>query len=98
MQVPDFEKDVPLKMPSYDYRCTTCSERFEITRAMNSTAEECCPKCGGPAKRLFTPVGVAFKGSGFHNTDYKSRPSEETPPSCAAKKDGGPCEGCPAAD
>jgi putative FmdB family regulatory protein len=98
MRAPDFEKGVSPKMPSYDYRCTTCSERFEITRAMSSSAEECCPTCGGPAKRLFTPVGVAFKGTGFHNTDYKQRPKEDSPPSYPAKNDSGGCAGCPAAD
>jgi len=85
-------------MPTYDYRCTACSERFEVTRAMNSNAEECCPACGAPAKRVFTPVGVAFKGSGFHNTDYKSRPAEDSAPSTCAAASGGGCEGCPSAE
>jgi len=85
-------------MPSYDYRCTTCEERFEVTRAMGSSADECCPECGGPAKRVFTPVGVAFKGTGFHNTDYRVRPkADEAPSACPAKSDGG-CAGCPSAD
>ena len=86
-------------MPTYDYRCTGCDELFEISRPMGASGDELCPTCGSPAKRVFTPVGVAFKGSGFHNTDYKSRPSETTAPApapCAAKSDG--CKGCPAAD
>jgi predicted nucleic acid-binding Zn ribbon protein len=45
---------------------------------MGSTAEESCTDCGADAKRVFTPVGVAFKGSGFHNTDYRTQPSEPT--------------------
>lgn len=65
-------------MPSYDYRCSACEARFEVTRPMSSTAEECCPECGATAKRVFTPVGVAFKGTGFHNTDYRTRPAEPT--------------------
>lgn len=88
-------------MPAYDYRCTLCDERFEVTRAMGSSSEEVCPSCGGLSKRVFTPVGVAFKGSGFHNTDYKDRPSEKTEPApaCPAKKDGATaCSNCPAAD
>lgn len=77
-------------MPTYDYRCTACETRFEVTRPMGSTAEETCPDCGAPAKRLFTAVGVAFKGSGFHNTDY--RPSAVDSGSCAAKAEGS-CSG-----
>jgi len=85
-------------MPTYDFRCTSCSERFEVTRAMGGAVDECCPECGGEAKRVFTPVGVAFKGSGFHNTDYKPQaPSEDAPSACPAKSEGG-CAGCPAAD
>lgn len=87
-------------MPVYDFRCVECDERFEVTRSMGTTANECCPSCGSPAKRVFTPVGVAFKGSGFHNTDYKSRPKEETGAAspCAAKKESSSaCSSCPAA-
>lgn len=76
-------------MPTYDYRCTECDVRFEVSRPMGSSAEATCPSCGAAAKRVFTPVGVAFKGSGFHNTDYKPRPAETTG-SCAAK-DSGAC-------
>lgn len=88
-------------MPVYDYRCTECKTRFEVTRPMGSTAAEGCPSCGSPAKRVFTPVGVAFKGSGFHNTDYKSRPKSDSgaDTTCAAKKEGSSaCSNCPAAD
>ncbi len=85
-------------MPTYDYRCTNCPERFEVTRSMGSAAEECCPRCGAKAKRVFTPVGVAFKGQGFHNTDYKTRPSaDDAPAACPGKSEGG-CAGCPAAE
>jgi putative FmdB family regulatory protein len=92
-------------MPVYDFRCTICDERFEVTRSMGSTAEETCPACSAPAKRVFTPVGVAFKGSGFHNTDYRStgrsKPSAEKSdgaPACPAKIDGAaPCASCPSA-
>jgi len=85
-------------MPEYDFRCTACDEVFEVSRPMRSVVAECCPSCKAPAKRIFSPVGVAFKGTGFHNTDYKQRPTEEpasTP--CAEKKGASACEGCPAA-
>ena len=89
-------------MPSYDFRCPECDERFEITRPAGTAQNVCCPACGTLAKRVFTPVGVVFKGSGFHNTDYRSRPKDDTPapksdaPACAASADDG-CAGCPAA-
>ena len=87
-------------MPDYDYRCTSCQEQFEISRPMGSKDHPCCPACGSDAKRVFTPVGVAFKGTGFHNTDYRSRPKEDGPAaSCPAKKGESPsCASCPAAD
>lgn len=90
-------------MPTYDYRCTTCGCRFEHVRAINEVADVSCPGCGHEAKRVFTPVGVVFKGSGFHNTDYRPRPkSEESPAaakdSCGDAGTGKSCAGCPAAD
>lgn len=89
-------------MPSYDFRCPECDERFEVTRPAGTKDDVCCPDCGVPAKRVFTPVGVVFKGSGFHNTDYRSRPQADStppksePPACG-NSDGGGCAGCPAA-
>lgn len=87
-------------MPAYDYRCAACDIAFEVTRSISDTSAVHCPTCAGPTKRVFTPVGVVFKGSGFHNTDYRPRPkSEESPASakdsCAS---GGSCASCPAAE
>ncbi len=85
-------------MPTYDYRCTACENLFEVTRSMGQASDEHCPDCEAPAKRVFTPVGVAFKGSGFHNTDYKPRPEDKpAAPSCPSSGGSG-CSGCPAAD
>lgn len=90
-------------MPAYDYRCPSCDLIFELTRSLSDTSEVSCPTCGGPAKRVFSPVGVVFKGSGFHNTDYRPRPkSEESSPSgkdsCSKSGDSPACKNCPAAD
>jgi putative FmdB family regulatory protein len=91
-------------MPAYDYRCECCDTRFEVTRSFGDTAKAACPSCGASAKRVFTPVGVVFKGSGFHNTDYRKPPmdaaSSEKPASdaCPSAGSGASCASCPAAD
>lgn len=91
-------------MPTYDYKCAECEDVFEVTRASTDTSAVTCPRCGSAAKRVFTPVGVVFKGSGFHSTDYRSKPSEaapkkdEAPAPCGADKPaGGACASCPTA-
>ncbi len=87
-------------MPQYDYRCTVCATTFEVSRGVGQAGEECCPDCGAAAKRVFTPVGVHFKGSGFHNTDYRPKPAEsksaESGSGCAGSSGSSACEGCPA--
>lgn len=89
-------------MPTYDYRCSACDALFEVSRPMGSKDPEPCPGCGSETKRVFSPVGVAFKGSGFHNTDYRPRPAESgaaDAPACPAKSSSGSgCAGCPAAE
>ncbi len=56
-------------MPLYEYRCTKCNHKFEVTHQVGGSAGP-CPLCGGSAKRIFSSVGLIFKGSGFHTTDY----------------------------
>ncbi|MEJ5186549.1 MAG: FmdB family zinc ribbon protein [Candidatus Geothermincolales bacterium] len=57
-------------MPTYEYKCLECEHVFEEFHSASETREE-CPRCGGRLRRLFHPVGVIFKGSGFYTTDYK---------------------------
>jgi len=89
-------------MPTYDYRCVSCDTCFEVSRPLGETALVTCPECGSATKRVFSPVGVVFKGSGFHNTDYRARSGKDEPPppgkgSCASAGEGAACSGCPAA-
>lgn len=63
-------------MPRYDYRCAPCDARFEINRPIADRSPVACPVCGAAATRIFSPVGVVFKGSGFHSTDYRSAKAE----------------------
>ena len=65
-------------MPAYDFRCSECQTVFEVVRPIRSTEDETCPECGGETKRVFSPVGVVFKGSGFHTTDYRQVPGESS--------------------
>lgn len=90
-------------MPAYDYRCLACDVVFELTRPLSDASAVVCPTCGGATKRVFTPVGVVFKGSGFHNTDYRPRPKSEESSStgkdsCAAAGTSSSCASCPAVE
>ncbi|HET7010114.1 MAG TPA: FmdB family zinc ribbon protein [Anaerolineales bacterium] len=69
-------------MPTYAYRCDHCGVQFDRYQAFNETQLTTCPECGEKAlRKLFAPVGIVFKGSGFYATDHRS-PSGQT----AAKK------------
>lgn len=87
-------------MPAYDFRCTSCNTIFEITRRAGSAEAVHCPECDSDAtKRIFSPVGVVFKGSGFHTTDYRAKPPAEpapTKPCPSAGGDTSSCATCPA--
>ena len=59
-------------MPTYDYVCEKCGDRFEHFQKMSSEPLTVCSKCGGHLKRLIgSGVGIIFKGSGFYCTDYR---------------------------
>lgn len=59
-------------MPIYEYACTACGERTEAKQTFQDPPLEDCPHCGGKLRKLFSPVGIVFKGSGFYSTDAKS--------------------------
>jgi putative FmdB family regulatory protein len=61
-------------MPIYEYRCTRCDHQFEVTHGVSESLER-CETCGGPIRRVFSPVGIIFKGPGFHVTDYRKTPA-----------------------
>jgi putative FmdB family regulatory protein len=56
-------------MPIYEYRCEN-DHLFEVVQRMSDDPLEACTVCGAPVQRVFHPVAVHFKGSGFYNTDY----------------------------
>jgi putative FmdB family regulatory protein len=59
-------------MPTYEYRCLN-GHTFEVIQRMSDDPVETCEECGAPVERVFHPVAVHFKGSGFYSTDYKSK-------------------------
>jgi putative FmdB family regulatory protein len=59
-------------MPTYEYRCTN-GHAFEVIQSMSDDPVETCEQCGAPVERVFHPVAVHFKGSGFYSTDYAGK-------------------------
>lgn len=59
-------------MPTYNYKCTNCDNRFEARQRFSDDPLTECPVCHGFVRRVITPVSVVFKGSGFYVTDNKS--------------------------
>ncbi len=58
-------------MPIYEYECGSCQHRFELKQSFNAKPKAACPKCKKPARRVFHPAPIIFKGSGFYVTDHK---------------------------
>jgi putative FmdB family regulatory protein len=58
-------------VPTYQYACTACGERLEAVQSFTDAALTECPACGGALRKVFSAVGVVFKGSGFYKTDSR---------------------------
>jgi putative FmdB family regulatory protein len=66
-------------MPVYTYRCSNCGVQFEKQQSFSDQSLIRCPECGKRAlKKVYLPVGIVFKGSGFYATDHHS-PSGQSP-------------------
>lgn len=59
-------------MPIYEYRCLKCGHQFEKLQSISDAAVRKCEKCGERVTRIFNPIAIHFKGSGFYTTDYGS--------------------------
>jgi putative FmdB family regulatory protein len=62
-------------MPIYEYACTACGERTEARQTFADPPLTECENCGGSLRKLYSPVGIVFKGSGFYSTDAKKKSS-----------------------
>jgi putative FmdB family regulatory protein len=73
-------------VPTYQYACTDCGERLEVVQKFSDDPLTVCSSCGGRLRKVFSPVGIVFKGSGFYRTD--SRKSSEPAAASANGSDG----------
>ena len=60
-------------MPTYQYACTECGERMEAVQSFTDAPLTECPACSGALRKVFSAVGVVFKGSGFYKTDSRGK-------------------------
>jgi len=68
-------------VPTYQYQCTECGEALEVQQTFTEDALTVCPDCNGLLRKVFSAVGVVFKGSGFYRNDSRSTTSSSTPAS-----------------
>ncbi|MFD3803459.1 FmdB family zinc ribbon protein [Streptomyces sp. NPDC058619] len=68
-------------MPTYQYQCTECGEGLEAVQKFTDDALTVCPSCDGRLKKVFSAVGIVFKGSGFYRNDSRGSSSSSTPAS-----------------
>jgi putative FmdB family regulatory protein len=59
-------------VPTYQYRCTDCGEPLEVVQSFTDDPLTVCPACSGTLRKVFSSVGVVFKGSGFYRTDSRA--------------------------
>ncbi|MFF6778502.1 FmdB family zinc ribbon protein [Streptomyces sp. NPDC012637] len=68
-------------MPTYQYQCTECGEGLEAVQKFTDDALTECPNCKGRLKKVFSAVGIVFKGSGFYRNDSRGASSSSSPAS-----------------
>jgi len=94
-------------VPTYAYACTACGHAFEIVQSFSDDSLSVCPECEGRLRKVFSSVGVVFKGSGFYRNDARAgaksstlspAPSTSTPaPAAASSTPSTPASTTPAA-
>lgn len=71
-------------MPTYQYQCTECGEGLEAVQKFTDDALTECPSCEGRLKKVFSAVGIVFKGSGFYRNDSRGSSSSSSPATAGA--------------
>ena len=81
-------------MPTYEYACASCDNRYEKREGFDARPRQKCPKCGKMAQRLLSTPAVVFKGSGFYKTDSRGAASGDSSSagSASEKPAGAPSE------
>jgi putative FmdB family regulatory protein len=76
-------------VPTYQYACTACGHELEAVQSFTDAALTECPECGGALRKVFSAVGVVFKGSGFYKTDSRASSTASSPatPNSEPKKE-----------
>ncbi|UNZ18830.1 FmdB family zinc ribbon protein [Streptomyces sp. 891-h] len=74
-------------MPTYQYQCTECGEGLEVVQKFTDDSLTECPNCQGNLKKVFSAVGIVFKGSGFYRNDSRSSSSSSSPASGSSSSD-----------
>ena len=64
-------------MPTYQYACTACQQELEAVQSFTDAPLTECPACGGVLRKVFSAVGVVFKGSGFYKTDSRKSSADK---------------------
>jgi putative FmdB family regulatory protein len=74
-------------VPTYQYACTECGEQLEAVQSFSDPSLTECPVCGGQLRKVFSAVGVVFKGSGFYKTDSRTKKTEPATTKSETKSD-----------
>jgi putative FmdB family regulatory protein len=85
-------------VPTYQYTCTDCAEPVEAVQKFTDEPLTLCAACGGRLRKVFSPVGIVFKGSGFYRTDSRNgsvsaSDKKDKQPSESSAKSGEPASG-----
>ncbi len=75
-------------MPTYQYACTACGHQLEAVQSFSDAPLTECPACQGRLRKVFSSVGVVFKGSGFYRTDSRDSAASSTAAKNGSSKDG----------
>jgi putative FmdB family regulatory protein len=71
-------------MPTYEYECQQCHERIEAVQKFSDASLTVCPLCKGELRKVFSAVGIVFKGSGFYKNDSRKSSSDAVPSSSSS--------------
>jgi putative FmdB family regulatory protein len=80
-------------VPTYPYACTACDHRFEQVQAFSDPSLTECPVCGGRLRKVFSSVGIVFKGSGFYRNDARAGAGSSSEASSSSGESKGSSDG-----